>query len=76
MSEECQYSFSDLFKAAHNRALDQTEAMKFVLVSQDEKNKIVKELASLAGWKIEDRIGSDGKTYTAFSPTFKPEKYE
>jgi hypothetical protein len=76
MSEECQYSFSDLFEAAHKRGLQEAEAMKFVLASQEEKNKIVKELASLAGWKIEDRIGSDGKTYTAFSPTFKPEKYE
>jgi hypothetical protein len=76
MSENCKYSFSDLFEAVHNRALDQTEAMKFVLVSQDEKNKIVKELANLAGWKTEDRIGSDGKTYTAFSPTFKSEEHE
>jgi len=70
MSEECQYSFGDLFQAAYHRELDRAEAMKFVLASQEEKNEFVRALARAANWGTRDRVGSDGKVYTAFSPTF------
>lgn len=38
----------------------------FTNLSQEEKNKKVKEWAEQAHWIVEDRIGSDGITYTAF----------
>ena len=70
MGEECTYSFGDLFKAAHNREPDQNEAMTFVMASQDERNKLIKEWAKTAGWGTEDRVWKDGKTYTAFHPNW------
>lgn len=65
---ECHYSFSDLFQAAHKRPPENQEAMEFVLASQDARNTLVKKWAILAGWATEDRVGTDGKIYTAFAP--------
>jgi hypothetical protein len=68
MAPECAYSFRDLFFAAHQREMTTAEKHTFMSLPQTSINKFVKELAALAGWKTQDRKGTDGKTYTAFCP--------
>jgi hypothetical protein len=60
-------SFRDLFELAHGRPWTPEEHHRFQTASQDERNRLVKQLAAQAGGiAVEDRIGSDGQTYTAF----------
>ncbi len=68
MSRECQYSYADLFEAVHGRAWTDAERGAFEALTQPQRNAWVKELASASGGAAgtEDRVGTDGQTYTAF----------
>ena len=67
MGRECQYSFSHLFALAHQREWTESERQHFFALDQDSRNLEVKRLAQKAGNVCtEDRLGSDGLTYTAF----------
>ncbi len=68
MHDECNYSFWDLFEAANNRKPTNDEKGKFKALTQGKRNKLVKKWAGIAGWGIDDRMGTDGKIYTAFCP--------
>ena len=68
----CNYSFQDLFNAANfNQSTTILSKM-----DQEYINKLVKNLCSLAHWGWEDRIGTDGMIYTAFSPELLTNKVE
>ncbi len=71
MSENCCYSFLDLFKAANGRAWSEEEQERFRNLPQDEKNAEVRRLVALTNgaWLCEDRLWGDGITYTAFWKT-------
>ncbi len=68
MGIECAYSFDDLYFAATSKHLSALESERFLQLSQDEKNHLVRQWANQAKWMVEDRIGSDGLTYSAFWP--------
>jgi len=63
----CAYSFQDLF----NTAGVTIKKEEFYSLPQDEINSRVKDLCTKINWEYEDRVGSDGKIYTAFAPTIK-----
>lgn len=65
------YSFDDLFHAVKRRDMTESEARQFRNMTQDEKNRMVKQLVNQSdgAFKSEDRVGSDGRTYTAFEAT-------
>ncbi len=67
LNEECKYSFWDLYKAAFRLEASEKVKNTFYNLSQEMKNSTVKKWAEKAHWLVEDRIGSDGITYTAFS---------
>ena len=67
---QCKYSFKDLLNASN--VFNSTDQITVFLtnlykLSQQERNKVVKELCDKAGWYWEDNKGSDGIIYTAFS---------
>lgn len=68
MGPECDLGFADLFRAVHGRTWTAQEKQSFETLSQPARNAWVKRLARSAGGTIatEDRLGSDGKVYTAF----------
>ncbi len=68
MGRECDFSFADLFRAVHGRAWTAQEKQEFETLSQPARNAWVKRLAQSARRTIatEDRLGTDGKVYTAF----------
>lgn len=68
MTENCCYSFLDLFRAAHGRAWSEREREHFNQLPQEGKNQAVREMVACTGgeWACEDRCWSDGKVYTAF----------
>ena len=67
MSQECKYSFDDLFRLANDRDWTIEEKRVFLAMDQDARNEEVKRLAKKAGCiRTEDRQGTDGLTYTAF----------
>ena len=68
MSRGMCYSFDDLFRAVRRRDMTEPEARQFRNMTQGEKNKIVKRMVKKSNgtFKYEDRVGSDGQTYTAF----------
>ncbi len=68
MGPECDLSFADLFRAVHRRAWTAHEKQTFETLSQPGRNAWVKQLARSTGGTIatEDRLGTDGKVYTAF----------
>ena len=70
MTEECAYSFSDLFFAAHKRKMTVSEKHAFMTLTQANINEKVKVMATQAGWGTQDKKGDDGKIYTAFCPTW------
>ena len=72
MAIECAYSFTDLFRAAFKREPTIEETAHFTNLSQEGKNKLVKEWAKQAAWETQDKQGADGVVYTAFAPTFNP----
>ncbi len=71
MSEECAYSFRDLFLAANKREMTAAEKHAFMSLSQADINARVKELAAQAGWGTKDKKGSDGAHYLAFCPDWQ-----
>lgn len=67
MGRECQYSFDDLFRLANEREWTAAEKNDFMQLDQEARNQEVKRLADKAGdIRTEDRLGTDGVTYTAF----------
>lgn len=61
----CKYSFRDLIKASGKPP----EYHDFLMrISQEERNKCVKELCHDADWYCQDVVGADNIVYTAFSP--------
>lgn len=68
MNESCSYSFWDLYYAAFEKEISLHEKEEFLKKSQEEKNNLVRIWAEKAGWKTEERIGSDDILYVAFHP--------
>jgi len=67
MANECDMSFADLFNMAKKRAWTPDEERKFAALDPQSRNALVKQLAKEAGRiDTEDRLGTDGITYTAF----------
>lgn len=67
MASECDMSFADLFNMAKKRAWTPDEERDFAALAPQSRNLLVKQLAKEAGRiHTEDRLGSDGITYTAF----------
>jgi len=62
----CNYSFQDLFR----KAQFQIDIKLFYNMSQNDKNILVKKLCKQINWGYEDRLGTDGIIYTAFSAEF------
>lgn len=65
---ECNFSFEMLYKAAFNRDLSKNIKLKLQNLPQEEINKLVLKWSKKAGWKTEERIGSNGVLYRAFYP--------
>ncbi len=68
MGRECQYSYADLFEAVRGRTWTDAERGAFEALTQPQRNAWVKDLAGASGGTVgtEDRVGTDGQTYTAF----------
>jgi hypothetical protein len=58
--DECSYAISDILPPETTKN-----------ISQDQINELIKQKCAVIGWHYEDRIGTDGITYTAFAPTIK-----
>lgn len=67
----CKYSFQDLFNASNYN--ENTKIL--YTMEQNEINILVKKLCKIANWGYEDRIGTDGIIYTAFSPEINTNYY-
>ncbi|MBX3392750.1 MAG: hypothetical protein KF787_08890 [Phycisphaeraceae bacterium] len=66
---QCRYcmGFRELFELAKGRAWTAEEERAFQQLDQDARNEAVRQLAAETTCvSTEDRVGSDGKTYTAF----------
>ncbi len=67
MSRDCELGFADLFRMAHGRAWTEQEELIFRALGQRDRNEAVRDWARQAGGIVtEDRVGTDGVTYTAF----------
>jgi len=67
MGRECKIGFADLFRLAKDRDWTPAEEQAFQSLDQAGKNAMVVALAREAGGIVtEDRVGTDGVTYTAF----------
>ena len=64
----CNYGFQDLYVAAFFRAPTSEEMRSFSRLTQEQKNELVLNWASLAGWKVKQVQAEDGQTYVAFAP--------
>jgi len=66
--KSCCFSFDDLHKAAFGRLMAVEEADSLRRQTQDEKNATVREWTARTNgaFRCEDRLGTDGVTYTAF----------
>ncbi|MCC6476455.1 hypothetical protein IT157_05300 [bacterium] len=73
MTNHCCYSFADLFRAAFGREPEQTELDQLYALSQDERNRVVKEWAALADWETREVVGTDGVMYVSFGEKSKIE---
>jgi hypothetical protein len=69
---ECSFSFWDLYKAVFGKDASEDFKKEFSSYTQEEKNVLVKKWAEQVHWTIDDRIGSDGVTYTAFYNSKSP----
>ena len=64
---DCSLGFADLFRLAKKRDWSPEEERAFQALDQDGRNAAVVELAREAGGiRTEERVGTDGVTYTAF----------
>lgn len=70
MGAECQYSFSDLYEAAHGSPMSQGVREALYGETQKERNERVQQWAQTAGWETQVRLGSDQQEYLAFCPNF------
>jgi hypothetical protein len=70
MGIECDFSYSDLFYAAHGRRPNASEKFRLANMTQKERNEYVAELANLAKWQTQEKLGTDNQIYTAFAPKF------
>lgn len=68
MTNNCLYSFADLFEAAFERKADSTELASLYSLPQEERNRLVSVWAAEAGWLTKDVRGTDGVIYTSFWP--------
>ena len=67
MGSDCSLGFADLFRLAKKRDWTPAEERGFQEMSQQARNAVVLALAREAGGiRTEDRVGTDGVTYTAF----------
>jgi len=67
MGSGCCMGFRELFELAHGRGWTPAEERAFSALDQEGKNRCVKEFARRAvGVVTEDRVGTDGRVYTAF----------
>jgi len=68
MPAYCDFSFDDLFRAAHGREMKTEERAYFGSVTQDVRNEIVRRLVLSTGGEFEcaDVTGTDGLAYTSF----------
>jgi hypothetical protein len=68
MANEPCLGFGDLFQAAHGRDMTPQERAELGRLRQPERNEWVRREVALTGNAIvcEDRLGTDGVTYTAF----------
>jgi hypothetical protein len=64
----CDLSLEDLFRFVHRRDPTPAELETYRVLSQPDRNALVKELIGLSdgAFVCEDRSGTDGVTYTAF----------
>ncbi len=76
MGLECQFSFEDLFLAAHKRTIRQEEYQDLMQASQPHRNKLVEQWAELSGWVTIPRQGTDGLLYLAFHPPLSERQRE
>lgn len=74
MGDECSFGFADLYKAAFGHNPPDSVIMELLSLDQETKNAKVRQWAALAGWGTDERRGTDGLMYTAFSPTWKPKR--
>ena len=56
MSQESNYSFSNLFFAAFDRYQTSQEMGMFLKLSQEDKNREIVSWAQKAGWQTQERI--------------------
>ena len=67
MGRDCSLGFADLFRLAKKREWTAAEERDFQGMDQEARNAAVVALAREAGGiRTENRIGTDGVTYTAF----------
>lgn len=71
MGPECNFSFRDLYLAAHNRPALESEMQALFALPQSERNAVVKKWSELSGWGTKERVGTDGALYIAFCPNWK-----
>ena len=68
MPNNCVYSFTDLYQAAHGRIPTAEELQDLYSLPQELRNEVVRQWAKQAGWMTEDVRGGDGVLYTSFGP--------
>ena len=67
MGSDCSLGIADLFRLAKKREWTPAEERAFQAMNQEARNAAVAALAREAGGiRTEDRVGTDGVTYTAF----------
>jgi len=67
MGRDCSLGFADLFRLAKKRDWTPDEERAFQAMGQQARNATVIALAREAGGiRTEERVGTDGVTYTAF----------
>ena len=67
MGRECYIGFADLYRLAKKCEWSPAQEKELLDASQEARNAWVKQLAQEAGCvRVEDRLGSDARTYTAF----------
>ena len=68
MHSHCEYSFADLYEAAFGAAPEQRVLDELYGLTQNERNIVVRDWVTRAGWETVDIVGTDGVTYASFGP--------
>lgn len=66
MNASCRFSFDDLYRAAFAAPMDENKKNWLYALTQKQRNEVVGEWATRAGWYTEDRVGEDQQIYKAF----------